>query len=270
MRRSVRLRGPWALLPSAALALALLTGCLGKAPGQAPGQAQPGATRTGVSAVLPSGLRPGPDDRTLLVQVKLPAGRPDCAVDPRPQNLYETDTSISFDVVYDAVMTDDGVAVPGCGESQDATVTVTLSRPIGTRSVALASTETWTLVGREFQRCRQWVGCHPPADHCDPGWIDLVVAGLDVPLKRIRGVRDVRGCDQRWLVLDVNPAVGDCPAYTEGSPCAVPSRTRRLFLRWTAQGWQTFASARNPGCAEVRAADPAFPTGLCERLPAIT
>ncbi|RSN32770.1 hypothetical protein DMC61_11305 [Amycolatopsis sp. WAC 04169] len=36
--------------------------------------------------------------------------------------------------------------------------------------------------------------------------------------------------------------------------------------RWAGNGWMSFASAKGGGCGEILAAEPAFPTHLCQNL----
>lgn len=95
--------------------------------------------------------------------------------------------------------------------------------------------------------------------------------GLDVPVERLHGIRDVRGCDGNWLVFDLNRAVGGgCPP-AEGAPkCAVADHTTRLFFEWDDQGWTAFANTVSGGCADAWAVRPTFPATLCEDLPPVS
>ena len=42
----------------------------------------------------------------------------------------------------------------------------------------------------------------------------------------------------------------------------------KSVFRWGDAGWTSFAQVKSAGCAEIRAADPKFPSALCKALPA--
>jgi hypothetical protein len=132
-----------------------------------------------------------------------------------------------------------------------------------------ASSPAWGPKGDRYERCDEVLGCKPPADHCDPVWVDQAVYQLDVPVKRIRGVRDVRGCDGNWLVVDVNPAVGDCPPAEGADPCTIPARVTRWFMRFGMARWEQVTGTKQNGCAPIQAVRPEFPDVLCRNLPAV-
>ncbi|WP_018353028.1 hypothetical protein [Longispora albida] len=240
------------------------------------GQPAAGPADTGVASAAPvmaevAGVRPGPAEDTFVVDLSLPAGKPGCARDPKATNVTEEGETIFASFVYSPGYSYDTLRV--CAEKTTVPVTVKVSRPVGTRTLSLNSIpgSRWTQEAGAFRRCHDTLGCKPPADHCDPLWIDLVVGTMDVPVKRIRGVRTVRGCEQNWLVFDLNPAAGDCPpAEGAATACSVPSRTRRVYLRWDSNGWKEFATGKSAGCADALGTEPAFPARLCENLPAVT
>jgi hypothetical protein len=218
-----------------------------------------------------AGVRRG-DEHTVIVVADLPAGRADCAKDLRIESLNEREPNAP-DVVYaNVVFSSAGSAVAGaCPDRRQAEVAMRVSDPLGQRMLMFnALHPAWAPTGSNaYRQCDEVLGCHPPSDHCDPVWVDQAVLGMDVPVKRVRGVRDVLACDGTWLVLDLNRAVGDCPP-AEGAPrCDVPKSTTRVFLRFERDGWRSVAGGKEAGCAPVRPEVPAFPESLCGDLPAV-
>jgi hypothetical protein len=241
------------------LAVLVLGGC-----GQEHSSARPGGSpATSTSAAQVEGVRAGADPATVVVDVRLPAGAEGCGRDPRATVLEESAATIWFNVVFTRSHAD---AYPDpCATWEVVEVPVRLAQPLGSRHVAVNGMGLWARHGSDFRRCDETLGCTPPTDHCDPLWVDRAVLGMDVPVKRLRGVRTVLGCRPGWLVLDLNRAVGNC-APEQGGACASGGTVERVYLRWADAGWQSFAGAQRGGCAEVHAVDPAFPAELCRAL----
>lgn len=217
------------------------------------------------------GVRRG-DERTAIVEVELPAGRSDCARDLRVElledQLPDRPTVIYANIVFSSA----GTAVAdACPDQTPAEVAMPVAQPLADRVLMFNSmTPQWAPEGDRYRSCDEHLGCYPPADHCDPVWIDQAVYYMDVPVNRIRGVRDVVACDGTWLVLELNRGAGNCPP-TEGvaQPCVVDDKTNRLFLHFGQHGWDSVAGTRDAGCAAVHTERPDFPAALCESLPPV-
>ncbi|GAA4546546.1 hypothetical protein [Amycolatopsis samaneae] len=210
-------------------------------------------------------VRPGPAPNVVIARVILPAGDPDCARSPHVDHLDETNDTVSAYIVYAMRAT---LPREACPRKEQADVPLTTRSPIGDRAVTLNYGRAWHRKGAEYGHCDDNLGCVPPADHCAEAWINQVTFNADVPANHLHGARDVRGCDQNWLILDLDRHVGDCPP-AEGAPaCRNTHRANRVFYRWAGNGWASFANAKDGGCAEIRAVRPDFPSALCEKLPA--
>lgn len=247
---------------SALAALLLVAACGAERPGPAGDGAAGGRAVEFAAEVV--GVRPGADPRTLLVQAELPAGGDGCAEGARPTYLEESAATVWVNVVYTSRRGSE--RGDPCPEREVVEVPVTLAGPLASRDVSVNGSQVWGRQGGGYVRCDAVLGCRPPADHCDPLWVDRAVLGLDVAVKRVRGVRTVLGCTPEWLVLDLNRAVGNCPPE-EGGACA-EGPVQRVFLRWAPEGWRSVASADRAGCAQVRQAVPRFPPALCRDLAA--
>jgi hypothetical protein len=211
------------------------------------------------------------DDLSVVIEVSLPGGASNCARDLHTDMLQDREPDRPDTIYANVVFSSAGASVHGgCPQQVKAEVTMRVNDPVRDRVFMFnAMGPGWALDGDRYRKCDDILGCYPPADHCDPVWIDQAVFQLDVPVKHIRGVRDVRGCDGTWLVVDVNPAVGDCPPADGESPCTVPPRTTRWFMHFSGKTWDQLTGAKVGGCAPVRAVRPDFPGSLCENLPAV-
>ncbi|MBN6039174.1 hypothetical protein [Amycolatopsis sp. 195334CR] len=200
-----------------------------------------------------TGVRPGADPASVLIDVSIP----DCGGEPRVEMLTEENDTVYANVV---------VSGPGtCTGQKTAEVVLRTPGPLGTRPLMLNTMDVWGLSGGAYARCDEQLGCVPPADHCAEAWIDKTVYGMDVPIKRLHGVRDVRGCDGDWLVLDLNRSAGDCPPAEGAPPCTAGGQTSRVFFEWR-DGWTSFAGSQQAGCADAHAVRPQFPAALCAAL----
>ncbi|MFY1673094.1 hypothetical protein ACN27G_24540 [Plantactinospora sp. WMMB334] len=207
-----------------------------------------------------TGVRRGPDPRTLLVDVALPAGHPECARDPRITSYTEEHNLIHANVVQDSARSG---MVGGCPTTAPGVARLTAPKPVGDRIVVLNG-QPWAPDGDGYRRCDPDLGCTPPADHCDTTWVLAAMKGMDVPRNSSRHVEE---CDGRWLVMTVNLNSTQCGAG--GRPgCSAPPSVYRYFLRFEPAGWRTVARSAGPGCADVLKAAPDFPPALCRTLPA--
>ncbi|MFJ1762033.1 hypothetical protein ACIOD2_17040 [Amycolatopsis sp. NPDC088138] len=236
------------LVVAGAVLAVVLTSGSGGLPGAkaaAPGPTTVGAEWRTFRAEV-TGIRPGPDLFSLFVQVALPGKDPGCVQDPRIEQVVEAKTDIRADVFYST-----RPAAGGCEAKVPAELRLTTSGPIADRTVILNADNgnSWHKLGAGWGHCAPQGTCAPPADHCDPAWIGAAVSATGA-----ESSGTTRVCDANWLLLDL-------PAH-QAEP---PSRTA---FRWSDAGWTSFAQAKTAGCAEIRAADPKFPTALCKTLPA--
>lgn len=197
------------------------------------------------------GVRPGSDDRSLLIDVR----KAPCGGEPRVDQYLEENGRIYANVVYDSV-------AGGCpGDWLAGVAILTAPEPIGDREVMLNSQQVWIRDGAGFRRCGS-LGCQPPQDPCDPRWVHAVRDGLDVPRN---SSYDVEHCGDGWLIMTVNLNSTACGAG--GRPgCSAPPNIYRYFLRFETGAWRDVAVSREGGCDAVLKAEPAFPQDLCEKL----
>jgi hypothetical protein len=229
----------------------------GSAGGMKPTAAPP-PTWSDYSAQV-TGVRRGPTDRTALIDVTVPAGGPDCARDPRIGYYTEENNRVYANVVVSSA---GAAVVGGCPERAPAVVTLTAPDPLGNRLLVL-NQEAWKPDGGGYRRCDAALGCEPPSDPCDPGLLNAVRDGMDVPRN---SAYSVEHCDPRWLVMSVDANSTACGAG--GRPgCSAPPSVRRYFLRYDGR-WTVFASTTEAGCARVSEYEPAFPRRVCADLPA--
>lgn len=90
-----------------------------------------------------TGVRPGPDPRTLLLDVELLAGQPDCARNPRVDQYTEENGVIYANVVMESARAH---VVGGCPGTAPAVITMTAPEPFGDRIVVL-NHEPWAPAG---------------------------------------------------------------------------------------------------------------------------
>lgn len=242
-------------------AAVLLAGCARPGPLGAGASGAPSPADWTTFAAEVTGVRPGPAPQALVIDVSLPAGAEGCARNPRTDMYTEENNTIYANVVVDSARA--GVH-GGCPGAAAAVVMLTAPGPIGDRVVVL-NQQAWARTGDAYRRCAADIGCHPPADHCDPSWQLAAFNGLDVPR---HAARDVEHCDQQWMVMVVDLNTAQCGAG--GRPgCSAPPSVHRYFLRFRDGAWQDFAQTQAGGCDAVRRADPAFPDELCRTLPPV-
>ncbi|MEV5718867.1 hypothetical protein AB0L41_33685 [Amycolatopsis mediterranei] len=203
-------------------------------------------TAPATTTVLPSGppsegtayvtdVRPGPDDHSAVLHVNLPT----CADAPHTQ-VTEADGRIDAGVRYRPRPD------PDCKQAS-ADFPFRTAAPIGERPVIVNDAESWGLVSGGWKRCDRYVGCHPPADHCDPAYVGQLEFSAEAEFPGT-----ARACDQNWLVHDLQRHSGQAAT--------------RVAYRWAGSFWESFAGANGGGCAEILAVEPKFPTALCEHL----
>jgi hypothetical protein len=195
------------------------------------------------AGAIVTGIRSGPDDRSLFVQIQVPAN-PDCVRDTRIIYLSESADAIHANVVYSLLRPE-----KECRDTAPAEVPLKTSAPIGDRRVVLNSSvgEPWNKIGDGWGHCDSYLGCNPPPDHCFDGRIGQLVFSAD-----IEGDGTKQACDQDWLILDLNRHHGD--------------PNIRVLYRWQGDGWSSYLRVRQGGCGEILAAEPKFPVTLCEKL----
>ncbi|MEV4057982.1 hypothetical protein AB0J55_42830 [Amycolatopsis sp. NPDC049688] len=246
-RRRPILWAAGALAAVGAVAAVVLTagGGVPGATAAAPGPTTIGAEWRSFRADV-TGIRPGPDERSLFVQVALPGKDPGCVREPRIEQLVEAKTDIRADVVYST-----RPAAGGCQDKVPAELRLTTSAPVADRTVILNSDtgNAWHKLGAGWGHCDRQGTCAPPADHCDPAWIGAAVSAAGA-----ESAGTPRACDPAWLLVDL--------LVRQTEP---PSRTA---FRWSDSGWTSFAQTRSAGCADILAADRKFPVALCKTLPA--
>ncbi|SEF23431.1 hypothetical protein SAMN05421837_102171 [Amycolatopsis pretoriensis] len=192
-------------------------------------------TGPGTMTAWVTDLRPGPDDRSAVLRVDLPA----CAVGPHVE-VTESATRIDAAVLFR----------PGGGphcETAPADFPLTAAAAIGKRPVVVNAEDTWGLVSGGWRKCDKILGCEPPADHCDPAWVAQAEFSAEAEYSGT-----TRACVQDWLIHDLQRHSGQ--------------RANRVAYRWAGNGWASFASANGGGCGEILAVEPRFPAALCEKL----
>ncbi|WP_410566560.1 hypothetical protein [Amycolatopsis sp. cmx-4-61] len=182
-----------------------------------------------------TGVRPGPDDHSAVLHVDLPT----CAVAPHAE-VTEDGTAIRAGVLFRAEATADCPQRP-------ADFPIRTAAPIGKRPVIVNVTETWGQAAGNWRKCDEHLGCEPPADHCSPAWVAQLEFSAEAEFPGT-----TRACDQNWLIHDLQRHRGQAPS--------------RVAYRWAGNGWASFASSQGGGCAEILAAEPKFPTALCQNL----
>jgi hypothetical protein len=207
-------------------------------------------------------VRQAADPRRLQVDVGLR--------DPRgcvrnPQVSYDDER---VDLIWLSARIDMAEGVT-CGPVlRKATVDVMLPKPVAGRDLVIqsASGGNWALKGGQYRPCDQNYGCHPAPTGCTTASYEQTVAGMDAPKHGVDW--DVRGCDGRWMVMDVTVALSACPGQEPGpaNPC-IPGTTRRVFYRnngglaWTS----VYGTVTHQRCPPDLPAE--FPRRLCATLP---
>lgn len=160
-------------------------------------------------------------------------------------------------------------AVDRCAGTASASVVVTVPALRG-RVLSIDGEPGWApaSASRSYRHCTGPFGCSPPPrNHCDPAW--TTPAAHSGELQPERSYR-VLGCTQTWLVMNVDATVTGCqPLDGASRPAGCRTVSVRWFLRFQdPRGWTVVASDGRAGCVGVHATIPAFPTSLCQRLPA--
>jgi hypothetical protein len=222
-------------------------------PGTRPGGSPTTAATWGNFELEVAGVTSGPGARSVTITVRAPTG---CRRNLAVTNTTEENGNVFANVVGDVL---DPPPPAGCPSPDGpTTTTLTAKQAIGNRPLVL-NQQAWALRNGTYRTCDQNLGCHPPADHCDPVWVRAAVRGLDVS-RHSQG--DVAGCDAHWLVMTVPDDPAACGA--EARPgCTSTTAVRRYFLSWTGTGWEVVATTTDGGCTAVLKAAPAFPRKLC-------
>jgi hypothetical protein len=255
---------------AATLLALLLAGCgvvyAGAGPADGPeASASPLPTRWvtyGPSGVQLVSVSVDGSGRVLTVAAQVPAGRAGCMRD-LTAGLTEFDPTVAYvSILFQSRLAS---VVGACPANQVMTVRVSLPAKLGRRDVMINSSTTFAPSrGALLRRCGDQ-GCGPfivpPASCTTPSYQQAMLSTAPP----MHAVYQVRGCDGRWLVLDVAWPGG--PAGCD-APCNPHLAVTRWFFRAGPDGWVTISTALTAGCAQVRKAEPRFPARLCAGLAA--
>jgi hypothetical protein len=213
--------------------------------------------------------------RVLSVAAQVTAGRPGCERDLAGTVMDFTAATAYLDVTFQSRLS----SVAGACSTRVMTVSVSLPAPLGRRTVVINADITDVFApssGALLRRCGLY-GCGPfkaaPPGSCAATSFQQAMLSVRPPASAAYWML---GCDSRWLVLDVGwPAPPPPKQRRPGAPVCPPTcASYMVFTRWfyrsTPRGWETIATARTGGCAEVQKTQPQFPTSLCARLPALS
>ncbi len=266
----MRLSAQWALRSAigAVGCLLVLTGC---------GANQTSTRESAVpttSAVVRSpllapvgGVRAGVDAEHLVLTASVHGGVPGC-VDNLRSEVTTEGTYLYVQTSYDSPASDSH----NCTHQENRDLTVAVPPLQGRRLIINQQEWGANADGVGFRTCTAPFGCSPPpsADHCAPGWIDLLQSN-DVLVGKPTST--VLGCDGNWLVMNFDTTIAECQPADGGRATPTGCADSGTHTRWFAQfstskpGWVVVASGRSAGCADVHATVPAFPPALCEHLP---
>jgi hypothetical protein len=209
-----------------------------------------------------TGVRVGGDQRTLLLDTRVPSGARACVrglkavlTDPMSDDLAR---------VQVAFVSPSGDRASGCTKERGATVRLRLPEALGKRDVYVDSQSRFTLDGAKppaLRLCGE-LGCTPPATGCTAASYEQALHAVDAPAHTYR---DAEACDGEWLVLDFSWRTGPaCAGSTE--PGCSSRLGDRWFYRAEKSGWQPFFRTTSGGCRDVQRREPAFPDNLCASL----
>ncbi|MER5863193.1 hypothetical protein [Kitasatospora sp. NPDC002040] len=244
----------------AALLAVLLGGCGSTV---AAGRAAPASWGlVGPSAV--EGARTAEDGKALSVDVRVPAGGGECyrALTGSVETV-EAGT-VHVRVTYEAPR---GDSRTDCTGYTTATATFPLPEPVGEKKVLINSQYVFTPAGAvppALRLCGSQ-GCDPVATSCTDGSYRQALVQADTPQ---HSSWRARGCDGRWLVLEISVPTG-AACGDPGPDCSASVRTARWFYRSGPAGWTAVTTDGSAGCAGVHRTEPSFPAALCSALPAL-
>ncbi|MEU0333336.1 hypothetical protein [Streptomyces sp. NPDC006193] len=211
-----------------------------------------------------STVRVGRDDRTLTIGAQVPGGGRACVRDLRAVVTDEVNGAVWVQVTFSSPSMDRRA---GCPRERPATTRVRLPRPLGGRDVIVDHDAHFTRDGAEPPALRLCgpLGCRPPRTGCTTASYEQALKAVDAP---DHTYPDARGCDGRWLVLDLTWRTGPVCGGASAPGCS-SSLGDRWFFRAEKSGWRPFLRDTAGGCREVRRKEPAFPARLCASLPAL-
>jgi hypothetical protein len=248
----IRIHARLCLLAAAVLGLVACAG-----PGARP-ETSASASDWGTFQADVTGVTPGPGAQTVTLHVNALAGRDGCSRNVRIGYRAEENGVIYANIVQDSAAAEQR---GGCPTFAPTEVRLSSTKPIGDRPLSL-NQQLWGLRNGTYARCDENLGCHPPADRCDPTWTRAAVRGMDVS-RHSQGT--VEACDGNWLIMTVPDDPVACGAEARAG-CEVNTAVRRYFLRNAPAGWSVVAQTTSGGCDVVRKAVPAFPRKLCTGL----
>ena len=209
-------------------------------------------------ASLVVGLESGPIDASA-----------DCVVDLMQRVEFEEDR-IHLGVTY-VVAPPDEIAGGHC-DAAPPDVRVALKGTLAGRHVITQDpvarwvpTTTGGYRRCELPDCDAGTGQTPLAATCEDGTLAAAARSGDVP--RHAGLANTR-CEAPWAVLDIDIGAAACPASDSLNPCA-GTWVRRTYWQTTTHTWEQVGASVGPGCGDIAAVVPEFPTDLCHNLPAL-
>jgi hypothetical protein len=199
--------------------------------------------------------------RVLAVGDMMPTGRAGCE-----RNMTGKVARFAAKDVYLTITYQSRLAVVGPCSWRVVTLRVRLPASLGQRDVLVNSQVSFAPRGAALlMQCENY-GCPPvtppPPASCSTISYGQAMAATGPPVDAVYGLI---GCDGRWLALTVGWPGG--AAGCDGPSCSPDLTSTYWFFRATSRGWETIASSRGAGCAQVHKADPQFPARLCAALP---
>ncbi|MFM9589331.1 hypothetical protein ACKI1J_11565 [Streptomyces scabiei] len=245
-------------------ALVVLVGCDSET-AETDEEAAGGATASAWTLAAPMGIdgvRTADGGRSLVVDSEVPDRARDCVRRLRGELETVEHGTVYVKVTFETRSQDQD---SGCTGTRRVRATVKLSEPLGSRRVMVNSRDVYTPVGATppaLRRCGE-NGCDPTPPRCTSSSYRQAVNDTDIPEHTSW---EERGCDGRWLVLDLSTRTG--PACGDASDgCSSSGVSQRWFYRAESSGWRPVATNGDAGCAGIHEVQPELPQHLCASLP---
>ncbi|MCM2417182.1 hypothetical protein [Streptomyces sp. RKAG293] len=230
---------------------------------RSPSAAESAVPWTLAAPIAVNGLSVAADDRTLQLDVQVPAGT-NCT-----RGLQAAVDTVENGVIYVKVTFESRSMdrSSGCTHDERALTTVRLPVSVVGHPVMVNSSDVFTLSGATrpaLRKCGK-LGCDPAPTGCTSASYQQAMLVADTPQHTYW---DDLGCDGHWLILELSTRMG--PACGDASSgCKESALTTRWFFRATPDGWHALGTSGAAGCAGVLRMNPAFPEALCRHLPAL-